>query len=288
LHAEAHIFRGNWAQTLALTQEVINSQQYSLLSTYHQIFKDGGENSSESIFEVQAYVSPNGAQRAGSIYATTQGVRASTASGWNLGWGWNTPTESLVSSYEAGDPRRNATILFSGQSDDPTYGGYGRILPEAQPVGPLPRKYWNKKIYADPAYRASTGLSDNPEWINQRLLRYADVLLMAAEAANEIGGPANEQLAEDLLEEIRSRARAGLSVLPFVAFVDKAQMRTAIKKERRAEFGMESDRFYDLVRWGDAVSALGGLGYQHKHRFYPIPQTAIDRSGGVLIQNPEW
>lgn len=288
LHAEAHIFRGNWAQTLALTQAVINSQQYSLLGTYHMIFKDAGENSSESIFEVQAYVSPNGAQRAGSIYATTQGVRASTASGWNLGWGWNTPTDALVNSYEPGDPRKNATILFSGQSDDPTYGGYGRILPEAQPTGPLPRKYWNKKIYADPAYRASTGLSDNPEWINQRLLRYADVLLMAAEAANEIGGAANEQLAEDLLEEVRSRARAGLNVLPPVAFVDKAQMRAAIKRERRAEFGMESDRFFDLVRWGDAVSVLGGLGYQHKHRFYPIPQTAIDRSGGVLIQNPEW
>jgi len=65
-------------------------------------------------------------------------------------------------------------------------------------------------------------------------------------------------------------------------------MRTAIKNERRFEFAMEGYRFYDLVRWGDALSVLGGLGYTNRARFYPIPQKAIDISGGVLKQNPEW
>lgn len=286
LNLRAHLFRRNWAQAFSLGQQVIGSNVYGLYPSYHGIFKDAGENSSESIFEVQSYVSPNGAVRNGSIYATTQGVRASTASGWNLGWGWNTPTQALVDAYDANDPRKGSTILFSGQSDDPSTGGYGRILPNSifdVPPGPLPRKYWNKKIYADPAYRASTGLSDNPEWINQRLIRYADVLLMTAEAANEIGGAANFTLATGWVNMVRARVS-----MPPLTFVDQATLRADIKKERRVELGMESERFFDLVRWGDAVSVLSGLGYTHKHRYYPIPQQAIDRSGGILTQNPEW
>jgi hypothetical protein len=65
-------------------------------------------------------------------------------------------------------------------------------------------------------------------------------------------------------------------------------MRTAIKQERRVEFGMEGERFFDLVRWGDADVVLSSLGYQHRNRYYPIPQPVIDRSGGKLIQNPEY
>jgi hypothetical protein len=282
LQAKAHIFRGNWAQCLGLCNQLMGSV-YSLYPSYYGIFKDAGENCSESIFEIQAYVSPNGAVNNGCAYAQTQGVRASTASGWNLGWGWNTPTDNLVSAYEAGDLRKGSTILFSGQSDDPATGGYGRILPNSTfdtPAGALPRKYWNKKIYADPAYRATTGFSDNPAWINKRVLRYADVVLMAAECNNELG---NGALAATQLKQVRDRAS-----MPAIAFVDKAQMRDVIKHERRVEFGMEGERFFDLVRWNDAVTVLGPLGYQNRCRYYPIPQPAIDKSGGKLIQNPEW
>ena len=286
LLAKAYLFRGNWAQALSLSQSVMNSGVYSLYSPYWKIFKEAGENSSESIFEIQSHVSANGTDNYGSIFATTQGVRQTTASGWNLGWGWNTPTDSLVKSYEAGDPRKAATILFAGQSDDPSSGGYGRTLPESIfNGGILFSKYYNKKVYADPARQRATGLLDQAPWINQRILRYADVVLMAAEATNELG---DGQLAETLLEKIRARARDGANVLPFIAFVSKDQMRAAIKKERRAEFGMEGERFFDLVRWGDADSVLAPLGYQHRNRFYPIPQPAIDKSGGKLIQNPEY
>jgi hypothetical protein len=287
LNAKAHLFRGNWAQAQALCQQVIATAPaagYSLYSSYYGIFKDAGENSSESIFEIQAYVSPNGSIDNGCGFATTQGVRASTASGWNLGWGWNTPTDNLVTAYEAGDVRKGSTILFSGQSDDPSTGGYGRVLPNSTfdvVPGPLPRKYWNKKIYADPAYRISTGHSDNPNWINKRILRYADVILMAAECYNETGAGAASAL--PLVNQIRSRA--GLAA---IAFTSQTQLRTAIKQERRVEFGVEGERFFDLVRWGDAVSVLGPLGYTNRCRFYPIPQPSIDKSNGVLIQNIEW
>ncbi len=283
LLAKAHLYQEHWGTTLSLCEQIISSGNYDLYKPYYGIFKDAGENSSESLFEIQAYVSPNGAIDQGCIFATTQGVRAATATGWNLGWGWNTPTDNLVNAYEAGDPRKGSTILFSGQSDDPSTGGYGRVLPNSifdVPAGPLPRKYWNKKIYADPAKRAATGHLDNPNWINKRVIRYADVILMAAEAANESG---NGQLAEDYLKLVRDRVD-----MPVVTYVDQAQMRTAIKHERRVEFGVEGERFFDLVRWGDALSVLGPLGYTNRCRYYPIPQPVIDRCGGVIVQNPEW
>lgn len=275
LLAKTHLFRGNWAQALSLCQQVIASTKYSLFSSYFGIFKDAGENCSESILEWQNYMGPNRTDDHGSWYATCQGVRASSASGWNLGWGWNTPTADFVNSFEAGDPRKGSSILFTGQSDDPATGGYGGVLPAG-----LVQPYWNKKVYADPAVRQSTGYLDGAYWINQRVIRYADVLLMAAECLNETGSGA---LAAPLVNQVRGRVGLGA-----IAFVDQAQMRTAIKKERRSELGLEGERFFDLVRWGDALSVLGPLGYVHRCRYYPIPQPEIDRSGGILIQNPEW
>jgi hypothetical protein len=117
------------------------------------------------------------------------------------------------------------------------------------------------------------------------LIRYADVVLTAAEAANET---AKGTLAETYLEMIRARARNGNnSVLPKVVFANQAQMRTAIKQERRVEFGCEFERFWDLIRWGDAASVLGALGYQPKNHWYPLPSSAIS-SNPKLVQNPDY
>lgn len=281
LHAKAHLYRQNWGAALGLCQQVIARPQYGLLSPYYSIFKDAGENSIESLFEIQAYVSPDGSKDLGTEFATTQGVRASQASGWNLGWGWNTPTDALVNAYEATDVRKPSTILFSGQSDDPTYGGYGRTLPAHTSMGgPLPRKYWNKKIYADPAYRLSTGMSDNPRWINKRVIRYSDVLLMAAEASNELNQGAT---GINWMNDVRNRAGLGDKT-----YTTQAQMREDIMHERRVEFGVEGERFFDLVRWNKAVDVLGGAGYTNRCRYYPIPQKVIDACPNVIQQNPEW
>jgi hypothetical protein len=280
LWAKTYLFRQNWSGALGLCQQVITSGKYSLYPTYWQLFKDAGENSSESVYELQNESGPNQTQDYGSWYGTAQGVRGSFSIDWDLGWGWNTPTQNLVDAYETGDLRKPATILFTGQSDDPTNGGYGRTLPGLAPASNLVRKYWNKKVYVDPAKRISTGWISGAYWVNQRILRYSDVLLMAAEAANELGqGAANI----GLLNQVRSRAG-----LPDRTYTTQAQMRADIKHERRVEFGMEGHRFFDLVRWGDAVTILGPLGYQHRNRYYPLPQGVIDRSGGVLVQNPDY
>lgn len=279
LAAKTMLYRQNWSGALALCQQVIKSGLYSLTTDYSKIFTDAGENNSESVWEIQADIGSNGADNNFSWYAIAQGVRG--AGEWDLGWGWNAPTQDLVDAFDPNDPRKNASILFSGQSD----GVYGKVLPAFPSI---PRKYWNKKVYPDPAKQASTG-SRQGGWINQREIRYADVILMAAEAANELGDAQNAIVAQNFLEQIRARARNGNNaVLPLVVFISQAQMRTAIQNERRYELALEGERFYDLVRWGLATTVLGPLGYQNKHRFYPIPQPAIDFSGGVLIQNPEW
>jgi hypothetical protein len=298
LWAQTYLFRQQWANVISLCTQVETSLQYNLASNFTDIWKDGlngaGKNGIESIWEEQSYVGPNQTPWKGTQWGTSQNVRQGGATNaWNLGWGWNVPTQKLESAWDNADPRKRQTILYSGQSDGgPAQGGYGATLPPYNPGASLDQPYWSKKVYSDPQMRAFTGQifgSGGADWINHRILRYADVLLMHAEASNELNdGPT----AASYLEKIRNRASgnlgAGRTIVPPIAFVSQAQMRTAIKNERRWEFAMEGYRFYDLVRWGDAITELGALGYTNRCRFYPIPQKAIDLSGGVLVQNPEW
>src|SRR5688572_31085046 len=102
----------------------------------------------------------------------------------DLGWGWNTPNRNLYNAYEAGDPRRDATLLYSGKVNTP----YNELIPDSS--ANTPRPFWNKKTYSNPAVRSAVN-SRAGRWMNQRVIRYADVLLMAAEAANELGGAQN-------------------------------------------------------------------------------------------------
>jgi hypothetical protein len=298
LWAQTYLYRQNWAKVVQLCNLVIASNQYSLLPNFPDVWKDGldgaGKNGAESIFEMQATVGKNGTNNHGSNWGTSQNVRQGGATNvWNLGWGWNTPTQKLETAWPNTDPRKRQTILYSGQSDGgPSQGGYGATLPAYNPGPGLDQPYWNKKVYSDPTMRQFTGQifgNGGAAWINHRIIRYADVILMLAEASNELGDGAT---AAANLEKIRNRASgnlgAGRTVVPPIAFANQAQMRQAIKDERRWEFAMEGSRFYDLVRWGDAITELGALGYTNRCRFYPIPQKAIDLSGGVLKQNPEW
>lgn len=295
LWAQTYLFRQNWAQVIALCNDVITSGQYSLTSNFADVWKDGlagaGKNGPESIFEMQCWITQGGASYYGTQWGTSQNVRQGGATtDWNLGWGWNTPTDKLVGDWDDTDPRKAVTILYSGQYDGgPATGGYGATLPPYGPGTALDQKYWNKKVYSDPQMRSYTGEigpSGGADWINHRILRYADVLLMLAEASNETG---DGTTAAAMLEQVRARARgSSTTALPPIAYTSQSQMRTAIKNERRWEFAMEGYRFYDLVRWGDANTVLAPLGYTNRCRFYPIPQPAINLSNGVLVQNPEW
>jgi starch-binding outer membrane protein, SusD/RagB family len=280
--AKVKLYRKKWAEALSLSKEVINSNQYELVKPYYSIFKTSGELNKESIFEIQAAKTGGDANIYWSRYGQTQGVRGSGT--WDLGWGWNTPTQALVDAYETGDQRKEATILESGKFDGgPNTGGYGLTLPNLSNA-----KYWNKKVYNryEDYLAAGLGTPNNEAqntWVNQRVFRYADVLLMAAEAANEVGGASNITDALTWVNMIRDRA--GLAAITTTP--TQAALRAIIKKERRVEFGMENERFFDLVRWGDANAVLGPLGYQNKHRYFPIPGAALS-DNPKLTQNPEW
>jgi hypothetical protein len=303
LWAQTYLFRQNWAKVIEKTNIVINSGQYELLPAFYSLWHDGlngsGKNSKESIYEYQASVGAAGTNNYGSAFGTSQNIRVESAfpdKSWNLGWGWNCPTQALEDAWNAADsagvdPRHYCTILYSGKSDGgPQQGGYGATLPAYKADFGLDQPYWNKKVYSDPSMRTFTGQvgsAGGADWINHRIFRYADVILMQAEAANEAGDGAT---AAAKLEMIRARARntgSDPNAVPPVPFINQAQMRQAIKDERRWEFALEGYRFFDLVRWGDALKYLGPLGYTNRCRYYPIPQHALDQNN-KLAQNPEW
>lgn len=283
LLAKVYLYEKKWQQALDAAGIVINSGQYDLSTPYQQIFMQQGENSKESIFEVQCYADANHVTDYGCQYADIQGVRGVGTQ--DLGWGFNNPSHQLHLAYEPGDPRMNSTILFVPTPGPTVFGEtFGR--PESND------SMYNMKVYLgnDPAIRSAVGGLEGQHawWENVRILRYADVVLIYAEAANELGHT-NEAL--EKLEWIRARARNGNnSVLPKVTTTDQTKLRLAIQHERRIELAMEHERFFDIVRWGIAANVLheaGKVNFQTgRDELLPIPQAQIDLSKGVLHQNP--
>ncbi|WP_299211013.1 RagB/SusD family nutrient uptake outer membrane protein [uncultured Dokdonia sp.] len=253
LLAKVSMYQEKWEQVKILTNEIIASGEYGLTPNYEDIWKESSENNIESIFEIQS----RGEDPAAGVdkYSTIQGARGE--GGW--GWGFNTPSQDLDNAYENGDTRRQATIMFAGET---LYDG--RVI---SINAPNPR--YNQKAYSSALTEAEiTGK-------NVRLLRYAEVLLMNAEAAAVIGGDVSTPLNQ-------IRQRAGLEPTT-------ATSQLAVWEERRLEMAFEHDRYFDLVRQGRASTVLNskGIPFQTgKHELFPIPQEQIDLSGGVLTQNP--
>ena len=257
LLAKVNMYQGNWQQVADLTSQVMGLG-YGLTPEYEDIWKEIGENNSESIFEIQARgETPNKGVQG---YFVTQG--ATGAGGW--GWGFNTPTEDLTNFYEEGDERRDATIIFRGET---LWDG---LLVANTVFNPR----YNQKAYVSKSMESFNG-ADWESNKNIRILRFAEVLLMNAEAAINLGGDAKTPL--NLV-----RNRAGLESLDNVTLLD-------VWKERRAELAFEHDRYFDLVRQGRAGQVMREHGKNFvdgKHELFPIPQTQIDLSDGQLTQNP--
>ncbi|RYY29859.1 MAG: RagB/SusD family nutrient uptake outer membrane protein [Sphingobacteriaceae bacterium] len=281
---KVYLTQQKWPAAMNAANTVMTSGQYDLSTSYDRIFREEGENSKESVFEAQATATAQIPQNNGVQYTNIQGVRG--AGNFDLGWGWNTPSTVLESAYEANDPRRTRTILYTtSTSTAPALSIYN----EAIPAG-LPNPRYNNKVYTNPSFRS---LYNNRFgwWMNVRLLRYADVVLMYAEAANEVGGAANTTAALTALNSVRARARNGsTTILPNVITTDQTQLRLAIQQERRIELAMEHDRFFDIVRWGISQTAMSSAGKTNfnasRDNLLPIPQTQIDLSKGILTQNP--
>jgi len=267
LHAKAAMYQKKWGDVLNYTNQVM-SMGYSLVPNFEQEFRINNENSSESVFEIQAQSLPNIKDASNSQYSQVQGTRGVSGGGW----GFNVPTQALADAFEPNDPRRDATIIFRGETTPE-----GDVIPA---TGDNPR--YNQKSYVP----FNTPFVQNEgEDQNIRVIRFSEVLLMNAEAANETGNP---QQALTSLEKVRARARAGNNaILPPVTTTDQAQLRNAIWHERQVELAMEFDRYFDVIRQGRAAQVFGPMGWKpNKNEVWPIPQNEIDLSAGVLTQNP--
>ena len=287
LHARTYMMRNDWDNMYDASTEVIKSGLYNLNTPVDKVFTVEGENCGESVFELQCESTDalKNSDVIGSQFCQVQGVRG--AGDWDLGWGWHMGTTLLGQAFEPGDPRKDATLLYFRRSiSDPitpenTNKPYGE-----SPVSTAMGAYFNKKAYTEPELRKK--YTKDGFWVNIRIIRYPDVLLMAAEAANEKGIPGE---AIDYLEQVRAHARGtDSSILPKVTSTDQSTLRDAIRHERRVELALEPDRFYDLVRWGIAKEVLqaAGKNYQDKNALLPLPQEEIDKSNGVLKQNPDY
>ena len=280
LLAKVYMYRKEWQKAYDLSKEVINSGQYDLLADYSTIWRQVGDNSREAILEVQTGQF-NNSDFGISNYSMFQGPRVGGKGGWtDLGWGFCNPTTTLANAYEAGDLRKNATIIFIDNSG--TYKGTvlfdGFRVPSADSVENL---RYNYKAYHSENKNVESWLGNRDrKQKNVHLLRFSEVLLINAEAANELG-----RSGEALTPLNRVRQRAGLKAATSTA---QTALREAIWQERHVELAMEHDRFFDLVRQGRAAETLQKTGKKFvkgTHELLPIPALQIALSGGKLIQN---
>lgn len=264
LLAKSSLYRKRYGKAESLCAELIGSGNYSLFADYNKLFREVGEFCSESIWEINCKGSAPAKALEG--YFVVQAPRGPGG----LGWGFNTPTADLLSAFEPGDVRKGASIFSRG---DVLWDGY-----ECSNAAPNLR--YNYKSYVSKTME-SWG---NDDWLankNLRVLRYADVLLIHAEAANE-----NNKTAEALASLNLVRKRAGLAAS---LATSQSAIRDAIWKERFVEFAMEHDRVFDLRRQGRAGTVMRAHGKDYidaVYDVYPIPQRQIDLSGGKMMQNP--
>jgi hypothetical protein len=269
LHAKVALYQKKWSDVVTYTNQVTALGVYSLFPNYEKMFRVQNKNNSESIFEIQNALIPNQPGESNSQYSQVQMPRTSDPAS---GWGFNDPSPSLISEFESGDPRLAGTVIFNGQT-----------TAEGDVIAGASNPYYNYKSYVPfSLYVSGYNTGCQQDFI---VLRYADVLLMNAEANNEL---ANSSGALASLELVRARAREGnVAILPAVTTTDQATLRAAIYHERRVELGMEFDRHADVIRQGRGPAVFGPLGFKAgKSEVWPIPQNEIDLSAGVLTQNP--
>jgi hypothetical protein len=272
LLAKVYLFHNDPVNAEKYAMEVINTGQYDLEEEYFNAFSLEGQFGIESVFELGAEANSGGSQ-----FANTQGVRGTP----NRGWGFNRPSVELINFYEVDDVRKDATVIFLGETIDGVLiqgdNGTPDVIYADPPTNSIIKELetYNQKIWVP-----GTGTLEEFGY-NKRIIRYAEVLLIAAEALNE-----NNKTVEALVQLNKVRERAGL--LP-VEDLDKAVVAQIILDERRAELAMEGNRFWDLVRTGKAAEVLGPWGFVvGKHELFPIPQSEIDLSEGTMEQNPNW
>ena len=278
--AKVELTLGNYQRVVNLCDSV-KSLGYALNANYADNFNPATENSVESLFEVQ-YVGGAGKdfwsnENQSSWLSAFTGPRGSNMVAG--GFGWNQPTEEFVNAYESGDLRKNVTVFYQGC---PTFDG---------------KTY--QKSYSTTGYnlrkflvQLSVSATYDNSPLNFPVLRYADVLLMKAEALNELGQTVQAQLlATDPNATLNKvRVRAGLLS---VTGLNQADLREKILHERRMELAFEGQRWFDLIRVNDGkygidfLHSIGKLNMRSKYLLFPVPQKERDANPN-LSQNTDY
>ncbi len=264
---------------LVTTTDLTTQQQSNGLTPFGSIFEEAGENGPESVFEVQ-YTDVEGAS-----YGGLQFSEGNVAVGFAGPFGYvgpvfadgnnfNLPTPKIVSAFESGDSRKAVTILdmvaWIAQNPGTSY------TKQNQDTGYFNRKYIPRKRRPEAAGDVKL-TSPN----NYRAIRYADVLLMAAEAHNK-STAANDALARKYLNEVRARAFGDNN---HNISASGAALADFIQAERRVELAGEGFRFFDLVRSGKAAQEITGF-KAAKNELFPLPIEEMQFAGGNWTQNP--
>jgi starch-binding outer membrane protein, SusD/RagB family len=279
LLGKAYLYQNKFAEAADVLDDVISSGRYSLVSDFSKIFEAEGENGPESVFEVQ-YTDVEGAGfgclqcSEGNVAVGFSGVRGYEGPLYSPGFSFNVPVQSAVDQFEPGDLRKDVTILDIEAWAEETGAKY---TTGNEHTGFFNRKYIPRK--RRPEAQADLNLT-NPN--NYRAIRYADVLLMAAEA-NSRGGISDAK-AQQYLNQVRTRAfnDANRNIT-----LTGAALTDAIWQERRVELMGEGHRFFDLVRTNKAAGAIPGF-VQGKHELFPVPLEEIQFSNGNWSQNPNY
>lgn len=268
--AKAYLTIKNWEQASIYAKKVIDSQEYELWQDYADVFKLSSRNGKEAIFSVGF------GDAGGAIVFWEVGQfnvrllpRELSVEGVQNAQGWQFPTMHLYNQFEVDDRRR--TVNFITDINDPN-GAYT--------IRPYVKKFWDRAM--EP--QGNNSSNDFP------VIRYADVLLMYAEAENELDHPG---VAHQYINEVRERARFNgttyANAVPDYSGLTKEQFRDAVLKERMMEFVFEGQRWFDLVRTGKletlVPAAKPGVVPAARNYLFPLPQREVDLNPNLLPNN---
>lgn len=275
------LYQNKFDAAAAMLENVITSNAFSLLANFGSIFLASGENGPESVFEIQysntsPYYNWGGVTRGQGNHSVQQcgirGLNGTNGMPYAAGWSTNLPTQNLAAAYTAGDKRKDVTVL-----NIETYKAANPSFNITYQVAPFKNTgLYNQKYL--PRNGETSGQVELNYLNNFRTIRFAEVLLLAAEANNRAAAP-NDAKAQTYLNRVRQRAFGDL--LHNITSTG-ATLRQDIWDERRLELAMEGDRFFDLVRTGQAAAKITNF-KTGKHEVFPIPQQEISISG--LTQN---
>jgi len=275
LLGKVYLFQDKFSEAGTVLENLIQNGPYMLEPDYDKIFEAAGENGTGAVFEVQ-YTDIQGAGfgclqcSEGNVAVGFQGVRGYQGDLFTSGFSFNVPTQEMVDQFEAGDNRKEVAILDINAWAAST----GAVFTTGfEHTGFFNRKYLPRKRSTDAA--GDLNLT-NPN--NYRAIRYADVLLMAAEAFNRSSTP-NDTKARTYLNRVRTRAFGTANDVTSGG----AALTSAIYRERRVELVGEGHHFFDLVRTGRGSNIPGFS--TGKNEVFPIPLEEIQFSQGNWSQN---